>query len=127
MKKRFFIILTILSCFLPCSFTDSKGYADDECVIKMGYRTNKREPLKGERPDNSGLYYDLYTKAAKRIGCKLEVIRKPKRRILNDLKERSMPALAHIRYLESRITTLPRSVSDRISRPIPCFILISAS
>jgi len=38
--------LTTLCCFLLLSsLFDSMPHADDECVIRMGYRTNKREPL----------------------------------------------------------------------------------
>lgn len=55
-------------------------------VIRMAYRTTEKLPLISSAPDNSGLYYDLYSEAARRIGYKLEVIRKPKKRILLDLK-----------------------------------------
>lgn len=55
-------------------------------VIRMAYRTTEKLPLIKAAPDNSGLYFDLYTEAARRIGYTLEVVRKPKKRILIDLK-----------------------------------------
>ena len=56
------------------------------CTITMGYRTTDRLPYIAEAPDNAGLYLDLYTEASRRIGCKLEVIRQPKKRILSSIQ-----------------------------------------
>lgn len=53
----------------------------------MGYRTTPKLPLIQKSPDNSGLYLDLYTEAARRIGYRLEVVRYPKKRILRMLEE----------------------------------------
>lgn len=60
--------------------------AEGDKVIRMAYRTTEKLPLIGGESDNSGLYYDLYSEAARRIGYKLEIVRKPKKRILLDLK-----------------------------------------
>lgn len=48
----------------------------------MGYRYSERLPLIDRAPNNDGLYFDLYTQAAKSIGCELSVIRAPKKRLL---------------------------------------------
>ena len=56
------------------------------CTLKMGYRISDRVPLIGKDSDNSGLYYDLYSRAAQKIECRLEVIRKSKLRIIRDLQ-----------------------------------------
>ncbi len=53
----------------------------------MGYRTTERLPLIAKAPSNEGLYYDLYSHAAKQIGCQLTVVRSPKKRLLKMLKE----------------------------------------
>lgn len=55
-------------------------------VFITGYRTNARVPLIAEAPDNSGLYYDIYAEAAKRMGVNLEIRREPKKRLINDMK-----------------------------------------
>ena len=56
------------------------------CTLTMGYRTTDRQPNIQAAPDNSGLYLDLYTEAAKRIKCELTVVRAPKRRIVRALE-----------------------------------------
>ncbi len=57
------------------------------CTLTMGYRTNERLPLIAKAPDNTGLYLSFYHQVTKRIGCELNVIRGPKRRILKHLKD----------------------------------------
>jgi hypothetical protein len=57
------------------------------CELVMGYRTTARLPNIEAAPSNAGLYLDLYTAAAKRIGCTLSVVRAPKNRILNHLQQ----------------------------------------
>jgi len=52
------------------------------CNLVMGYRTSERLPLIAKAPDSSGLYQELYSRAASKIGCKIEVRRLPKNRIL---------------------------------------------
>lgn len=53
----------------------------------MGYREDVKEPLIAAAPDNSGMYYDLFSSAVKKINCKLKIVRKSKKRILTDLKQ----------------------------------------
>ncbi len=60
-------------------FVSSLGYAD--CVIKMTYKEGDKRPLIAKAPDNTGAYLDLFSEAAKRIDCKLRVIRLPKKRL----------------------------------------------
>ncbi|MBD1557413.1 transporter substrate-binding domain-containing protein [Vibrio sp. S9_S30] len=62
------------------------GAAESTCVLKMGYRTNERLPNIARAPDNSGLYMDLYQKAAQEVGCELRVIRLPKNKVVSLLK-----------------------------------------
>lgn len=52
----------------------------------MGFRTTERLPLIGKDPIDDGLYYDLYSEAAQRIGCQLTVVRSPKKRLLKMLE-----------------------------------------
>jgi len=57
------------------------------CDLVMGYRTNERLPMIAKAPDNSGLYQALYSRAASKIGCRLEVRRLPKNRILRLMRQ----------------------------------------
>ena len=57
------------------------------CTLTMGYRTNERMPLIAASPNNDGLYVDFYSLVAEKLGCELEVIRGPKKRILKQLKD----------------------------------------
>ena len=57
----------------------------DACELVMGYRTSERLPLINAAPDNHGLYFDVYSIAAKRIGCEIRVSRLPKKRILQGM------------------------------------------
>lgn len=58
-----------------------------ENILTMGYRTTAKPPLIAAAPDNSGLYLDLYTEAARRIGFSLKIERLPKKRILLKLED----------------------------------------
>lgn len=58
----------------------------DENTITMGYKGVERAPLMTAAPNNEGLYYELYSTAANRIGYSLKVVRGPKKRIYQDLK-----------------------------------------
>lgn len=55
--------------------------ASGECVLKMVYKEGDKMPLIAKNPDNSGAYFDLFDAAAKKIGCRLEVDRLPKKRL----------------------------------------------
>lgn len=56
------------------------------CTLTLGYRPEARPPLMAEAPDDSGVYLELFTRAAKRIGCDLRVERLPKLRMIEALK-----------------------------------------
>ncbi len=61
-----------------------------ENIIVMGYKDKSKPPLIGEKNDNSGLYKDLFEKAANQMGCKLKIVRQPKKRIHIGLKNGSI-------------------------------------
>ena len=50
------------------------------CTVVMGYKSKPKLPLIAENPDSSGVYNELYSRAAKKINCKLKVVRLPKKR-----------------------------------------------
>lgn len=62
----------------------SLSFAD--CLLKMGYKEGGKLPLIAKQPDNSGAYLDLFSKAAESIGCRLVVVRLPKKRLHSKLK-----------------------------------------
>jgi ABC-type amino acid transport substrate-binding protein len=80
--QKFLFVVGIL--ILRMTFSPLSVKAE---TLKMGYRTNERLPLIGESPDNSGLYYDLYKRAAEKINCELEVVRSSKKRVIEELQE----------------------------------------
>ncbi len=58
-----------------------------QCTLKMVYKDGGKEPLITAKPKHDGVYYDLFSEAAKRTGCQLEVSRFPKKRLHEMLKE----------------------------------------
>ncbi|MBF0369438.1 MAG: transporter substrate-binding domain-containing protein [Magnetococcales bacterium] len=72
------------------------------CTLTMGYRTNERLPLIGKHPDASGLYSDLYRKAAEKVGCSLEVVRQPKKVVLKMLKDGRIDFYPGFNFTEKR-------------------------
>ena len=52
----------------------------------MGYQNKAKLPLINKAPDNSGIYFDIYSLAAQKINCRLKVVRLPKVRTLNNIK-----------------------------------------
>jgi len=63
------------------------SFGTQACTLKMGYRTNERLPLIASAPDSSGLYAHFYQIVAEKLGCQLEIIRGPKKRILKQLQD----------------------------------------
>ena len=55
--------------------------------IIMGYNASAKDPLIAAAPDNSGAYLDLYTRVAQKIGFELKVVRYPKSRVYQLMKE----------------------------------------
>ncbi len=83
MLNRFLllIVITLTSYFVSSS---------EPTVITMGYKTTQKLPYINRSPDNGGLYYELYSEAAKRIDAKLKIVRMPKARILAGIEEGSI-------------------------------------
>ena len=71
------------------------------CVITMGYRTTSRLP-NIQADNNSGLYHDLYYKAATDINCQLKIIRLPKKRILRGIKNGDIDFYPGLTYTPTR-------------------------
>ena len=76
------ITMSVIVFFIVATMTGSA--AAKECVFRMGYKPHAKEPYIFN--DNSGIYHDVYGEALKRIGCRLEIFRLPKRRIIQKLK-----------------------------------------
>jgi len=72
------------------------------CTIKLGYRIEDKSPFMAGGSDNSGLYKEIYTRAAKAINCKLVIIRKPKNRILAELNAGKVDIYPAYNYTEKR-------------------------
>ena len=53
----------------------------------MGYQKKAKPPLINNAPDNSGIYLEIYAQAAQELDCTLKVVRLPKRRVLNEMKQ----------------------------------------
>lgn len=71
-------------------------------VIKMGYRTTEKLPYIEEAPNNSGLFRDLYSEAARRIGYELEIVRIPKKRVLMALEKGELDFYPGFSFTEER-------------------------
>lgn len=91
-----FLILLILCSTLSLAQDSVKP------VIKMGYRTTEKLPYIKEMPDNSGLFYDLYSEAARRIGFELEIVRLPKKRVLMALEKGELDFYPGFSYTKER-------------------------
>jgi len=72
------------------------------CDLKMGYRTTARLPNIEAEPSNAGLYFDLYSQAAKMVSCNLVVIRMPKKRILRGIQEGTIDFYPGLTYSDIR-------------------------
>jgi len=56
-------------------------------TLTMGYRETAREPFIGKTGNNSGIYFDIYSAAAKKMNIDFKVVRLPKKRVLRAMKE----------------------------------------
>ena len=52
--------------------------AAPSCLLNMGYKYGAKLPLINQAPDNKGVYLELFTIAAAKIGCELNVVRRSK-------------------------------------------------
>ena len=81
MKK---IIISIVMALFFCSqmvYAVTTSERTGEKVIKMTYKEGDKLPLIGGIINNRGAYFEIFSKAAKRTGYKLEVVRLPKKRL----------------------------------------------
>lgn len=92
--KLLLLFLTLIFSFII--------FPSQACVLKMGYRTTARLPNIEAKPSNKGVYQDLYSEAAKRIGCELEIHRLPKKRILRDLGRGTLDFYPGLTFREER-------------------------
>ena len=93
------------------------------CEMKMGYRTNERLPLITQAPINEGIYIDLYRRALKDIGCKLSVIRAPKKRIMYMLEIGEIdfyPGLGYSAERDKYIYYIDSGLTNQSGNCIPC-------
>ncbi|SFN06629.1 hypothetical protein SAMN05660284_00459 [Formivibrio citricus] len=74
-----------LLAFVPLLF--STWLHAEDGVLVMAYPAREKEPLIAEAPDNSGLYQDLFSRAAQKIGMQLKIVRLPKRRIFHEMQD----------------------------------------
>ncbi len=74
-----------IALFFCCTawFVSALAYAEDRegKVIIMGYNESAKVPLIAESPENSGAYFDIYRRAADKIGYRLKIVRYPKKRV----------------------------------------------
>lgn len=60
--------------------------AEPTCTLTMTYKDVGKPGYMAPSPDNTGLYQALYSEAAHKIGCSLEIKRFPKKRTLRQLQ-----------------------------------------
>lgn len=74
------------------------------CELVMGFQKKAKPPLINKEPDNSGIYFDIYSQAAKDINCGLKVIRLPKKRVLKEMKQGSIDFYPGMKFTKGRAT-----------------------
>jgi len=77
-----------------------------ECQLKMGYKEGAKLPLIAKQPDNAGAYLELFSKAAQSIGCKLTVVRLPKKRLHSKFKSGELDFYPGASFSEKRAAYL---------------------
>jgi hypothetical protein len=78
-KSSYFIGIKAFITLLILSLYSTLSYA--ECTLKMAFKMGSKEPLMADSPDNTGIFKDLFTVAAERVGCRLKIERLPKQRV----------------------------------------------
>jgi len=96
MTNKLSMLIFYLFIFLNSSFSFA------QCVLTMGYKEASKPPLINAKPDHSGVYFDLYSLAAKKIGCELAIIRLPKKRLHNFLANGSIDFYPGSSFSEQR-------------------------
>ncbi len=92
------------------------------CTIKMVFKYGDKSPLMRAAPDNSGIFNDLYSEAAQRIGCNLSITRLPKQRLHQGLKygdfdfypaaSFSIERASYLSYINNGLTTGEYGISS---------------
>ncbi len=106
-----FCLFIALQPILSYAFSSAES-----CVLTMGYRTSERLPFIEGEPSNNGLYQDIYQAAAEKIGCKLNIVRAPKLRILRDIKLGNIDFYPGLNFTEERAEYalfIPNGLSER--------------
>lgn len=108
--------LTLLFLLLFCSQTWA------HCTLNMVFKLGGKFPLMRSAPDNSGIFQDLYSQAAQRIGCDLIITRLPKARLHEALRKGthdfypgasfSQERAQYLSYIENGIETKELGVSS---------------
>jgi len=107
---------------LLLTFIGYNTYAQEACVIKMVFKQGAKQPLIAQAPNNEGIFKDLYSEAARRIGCKISISRLPKQRLHLGLEHGQFdfyPAASfspkraeYLYYIDNGILTAEYGVSD---------------
>jgi len=93
--------------YIPILFILSSAFlVNAECVLKMAYKEGNKMPLIAKKPDNSGAYLELFSRAAERIGCRLEIVRLPKKRLHRQLEQGKLDFYPGASFSEKRATYL---------------------
>lgn len=96
MKKYIISLLAVISALAA----EPETKKAEKCLITMGYKPYAKEPYIFK--DGSGIYRDVYSEALKRIGCRLKIVRLPKRRIIQKLKKGTIDFYPVFGYTEER-------------------------
>lgn len=93
------VVGCVMLLFLTAILVSSQAQA---CTLRMGYQNKMKLPFIQKAPDNSGVYLDLYTAVAAKVGCQLEVIRSSKKRIMRDIKQGKIDFFPGMKITEKR-------------------------
>ena len=85
-----------------CILLNTLSFAGAECVLKMTYKEGDKLPLIAKKPDNSGAYLELFSRAAETIGCQLEIVRLPKKKLHEQLQRGTLDFYPAASFSEAR-------------------------
>lgn len=95
------VIILAFMVLLPFSV-----FAESNSTLVLVYKDIGKPPFMEVAPDCSGLYKDLMTRAAQKIGFELEVVRGPKKRLYGMLERGLADLYASGLFRESRVEFL---------------------
>jgi hypothetical protein len=76
------------------------------CTLKMAFKDGAKGNLIGPPGNDEGAYKDLFTEAAKRIGCRLMIVRLPKTRLHERLEAGTLDFYPGASFSEKRASYL---------------------